>query len=299
MHKVKGLCLLIYTEKLNKENLDPQDSLEDFMQLNIDEMIDYVQLVAASLLQDRGIDEPSYKGYQKALQKLEAEVRKHITVSGSQIQEELKLYIDHLEETAELTHNSIPKETQPVASVTLLETDKSDLRSKLHQEAQNLILTEELEKVKKELLKAKDQVQELEKKCGLLEAKLIQALNRAELRSNHDIKFEALRKKYEEKCADMVLLVKKLNSSALKVKNYHSLKETLVHDTRRNTPLKGSILKQQLSKVLHTQVIHFPAAPIRHKSVERSKSTERLHGQFSRNSSKLRGELSGTLRKLA
>lgn len=83
--KVKDLCVLIHTEQLDESDCEPQESLNDLLALSPDEMLDYAKAtVTALLLRETGeVDSSSFKGYQKALQKLEAEVRSHITVSDT------------------------------------------------------------------------------------------------------------------------------------------------------------------------------------------------------------------------
>jgi hypothetical protein len=55
--------------------------LSDLLQLNPEDMVDYMKLMVESLVQSRkDTQKRDFKAYQKALQKLEAEVRTHIQV---------------------------------------------------------------------------------------------------------------------------------------------------------------------------------------------------------------------------
>lgn len=80
--KVKDLCVFVHTEISNEEVSDSQESLSELLRLSPEEMIDYVKILVSSLLKKKPeeVDSSGFKGYQKALQKLEAEVRNHINV---------------------------------------------------------------------------------------------------------------------------------------------------------------------------------------------------------------------------
>lgn len=80
--KVTDLCVLIHTEQVNEEQADLQETLADLLSLSVEDMIEYAKLIVTAMFKKQTVVENTsgYNGFQKALQKLEAEVRNHITV---------------------------------------------------------------------------------------------------------------------------------------------------------------------------------------------------------------------------
>lgn len=160
---------------------------------------------------------------------------------------------------------------------------------------------------RKELSQAKVYIIELEQKCLKLEAKLGQGQvgsGRVSQDSKYEKELEYIRKKYEDKCIEMLGMVKRLNSLSAfrnKSKNSHLLKETLLPENRDITPSPGSINSYQLrsAKALHDRDIHMEPGLIRRKPIARSKSTERLSGRVNRSSSRLKSNMSSSIRHLA
>lgn len=81
--KLRDLCVLLHSERIESDESERLESLSDLLQLSPEDMVDYMKQLVESLVQGRKEASSSdFKSYQKALQKLEAEVRNHIQVSA-------------------------------------------------------------------------------------------------------------------------------------------------------------------------------------------------------------------------
>lgn len=159
--------------------------------------------------------------------------------------------------------------------------------------------------LRQQCLRAQEYIKELEAKLLQQESQVAQLLSRSEsvdFDHKRGNELEFMRKKYDDKCSEMLGLVKRLNSlTAFKNKMMSSqpLKETRTVESRDASPMPAaSLLKRKIKtyKALYANDIHI--APTATKRViERSKSTERLQSKTSRSSSRLRGNMSSTVKK--
>jgi DNA repair exonuclease SbcCD ATPase subunit len=288
--KVKDLCILMHTESAEQGH----DSLTDLMMLSAEDMVDYMKLLVASLSKTKD-SQANYKGYQKALQKLEAEVRNHITVRTRQIEEQLKLYLEHIEAKLEKAERQKDQQMKEATDrIQELENDNAELQSLNKQ-----VRGEDLATVKQQLSRAKEYIKDLEKKCLRLETQLSHARSRTD-NSNFDSRLEKeleyLRKRYDDKCSEMVGMARKLSSlSALKSRPSYAVKDS--QESRDTLPVSSLKSKLKTFRKFNADDLHFTALAVQKKQLERSKSTERLSGRMYRSPSRSKANLSSTIRK--
>jgi chromosome segregation ATPase len=280
------------------------------MKLSPEDMIDYIKHQVESFGQPRqetSADE--FKAYQRALQKLEAEVRTHIQVRPRQIEEQLKIYLDSVEAKLEKVERQRDKQLKEAeSSINSLEKEKADLQKLLAQDQRRPSLQgkgEDGEALRMQVSRAKEYIKELEQKVLLHEAQLgTRTAANVDLDRRLEKEMEALRKKYDDKCSEMKSLIKRLNSLTAfknKVISSKTLKESAT-ESRDVSPMPStSVLKQKIKsyKALNAKELTGTAGPsLIRRVIERSKSTERLQGKTSRASSRSRGgDLSSTVRR--
>jgi hypothetical protein len=279
------------------------------MKLSPEDMIDYIKHQVESFGQPRQeISTDEFKAYQKALQKLEAEVRTHIQVRPMQIEEQLKLYLDSVEAKLEKVERQRDKQLKEAEScIKVLEKEKADLQKLLAQDKRRPSLQgkgEDGEGLRVQVSRAKEHIKELEQKVLLHEAQLSTRTVNLDSDRRLEKEMEALRKKYDDKCSEMKSLIKRLNSLTAfknKVVSSRTLKESAT-ESRDVSPMPStSVLKQKIKsyKALNAKELTGTAGPsLIRRVIERSKSTERLQGKASRASSRSRGgDLSSTVRR--
>jgi hypothetical protein len=156
-------------------------------------------------------------------------------------------------------------------------------------------------------VRAQEYIKELELKAHKTEGQVAHFKTKAEsldFDRKYEKELEHMRKKYDDKCSEMMVLVKRLNVLAAfknKTQSSHPLKETRTSESRDVSPVPStSVLKRKMKssyKALCTQDIHMAAPAFPRRVIERSKSTERIQTRPSRASSRLRGNMSGTVKK--
>lgn len=270
-------------------------------------MVDYMKHLVETMVQTHKEAKPDDShAYQKALQKLEAEVRTHIQVTVTQIEEQLKLYLDDVEAKLEKVERQRDRQLQEAeARIKRLERENSDLNLNWAQENRrpNLpVKGEEVDQLKKQVSQAQQLVKDLQAKARNQEAKITQLVSRPDsafVDRNIERELESMRKKYDDKCSEMIGLVKRINSLAAtksKPTSAHQLKESKTVDARDVSPVPSTTgLKHKMRsyKALHT-VDSQPT--LLRQSIERSKSTERLQSKNTRAPSRIRGALSSTVK---
>jgi DNA repair exonuclease SbcCD ATPase subunit len=288
--KVKDLCILIHTGDVLTEDSETQESLDELLILSPEDMVDYAKLLVVTLFKGREppqTDNASFKAYQRALQKLEAEVRNHITVRTRQIEEQLKLYLDHIEAKHEKSERQRDKlQKQAEERIMALEKELAELRTQLEVASRRPeVKSEEAECLRQHLENAKDYVKELEQRCTRLETRLSKS------RMNSD--YEAHEKETADtrKRSELVGLVQKLNR--LKGIKSKAAAASVYYDAQTSREGVPAAYKTTVKthKAVYSQDIHVPSG----KQGGRSKSTERLR-QSNRSASRLKGNLSSTIR---
>lgn len=307
--KVRDLCVLLHSERIGEEVLDRHASLSDLFQLSTEDMLDYMKHLVESLVQAKKVpNEAEFKSFQKALQKLEAEVRNHIQVRSKQIEEQLKIYVEHVEAKLEKSERLYDKQLKEAeVRVQSLEKENNELQKVVAKGNRHSSLPGfdlEVEQLKQRFEMSQGYIKELESKLLQQETKFAKLLSRPEsvnLDAKHERELDAIKKKYDDKCSEMSGLVKRLNSLIAfkkKVLNSASLKDSRTAESRDVSPLPvSSVLKKKLKAYKSNYGNDIHMSPSKTRPIERSKSTERLQSRTSRASSRSRGNLSSTVRK--
>jgi predicted nucleic acid-binding Zn-ribbon protein len=291
--KVKDLCILIHTGGSLAEDSDTQESLDGLLIMSPEDMVDYAKLLIVTLFKSKDEEHPdntSFKAYQKALQKLEAEVRNHITVRTRQIEEQLKLYLDHIEakhEKSERQRDKLQKEAED--RILALEKELAELRTQLETASKRPeVKSEEAECLRQSLENAKDYVKELEQRCSRLETKV----GRSRMSSDYEVVHESADTR---KRSELVGLVKKLNS--LKGIRSKAAAASVYYDAQTSQEGVPAAYKATVRthKAVYSQDIHVPISSGKQGPIGRSKSTERL-GRANRSASRSKVNLSSTIR---
>jgi hypothetical protein len=152
---------------------------------------------------------------------------------------------------------------------------------------------QEVTALKLECMKATECIHELTQQVTTLEVE--------ELSSRPHLKefpwadeMAALRRKYEDKCSEMMRLVKYLNT-LIAFKNKTLKDNRTPSRSREASPLR---VKKRSSKALNQKDFYVPEPSLARRVIQRSSSTERLQSKTtSRASSRSRGCLSSTARK--
>jgi hypothetical protein len=256
---VMDLCVLLHTElssMVSSTQQDNQDesfmSLGEVLGLDVHEALQHISEAVKDLLRlKRDLKlRNEYDGlhsddqYQKALQKLEHEVRHHIKVSAMQIEQQLKLLVENTQakledaerakaelssshkatvdqlrkEYAKLLDSARPRE--PLMSARDLSSDRRDFK-----------LSEELRQVKRNSQQDTSRISELERKIKRLEtdrgqrgsathSRRVSKENVADLVNTANLNDK---RKYEDKYGDVSQLERKLKEQP------NSSKETRLH----------------------------------------------------------------------
>lgn len=323
--------------------LDPQEAL-----MHVGEAIKDLLIVKRTLkLIEDYKDEDTNKQYQKALQKLEGEVRNHI-----KIEHQLRLYIEHTqakldesEKKLKVTDEEFQQKLKSLQgerkkwSEVLQAKDKelyriknnSKLNSRTVSETEisvdkNFNVTQEISSLKQHANRDAQRIIELEKRSQKLEqewARLKEAFENKELEiqkikkesekiksnlsKNKDYVYDSsiptaefYRRKYEEKCIEVLDIEKRIRGvQAEDKKQPESINYRSISTQRSFSPM---LLPHKSQKTLDLLGRESTASLSNQKSLgmlEKSKSTERLRREKRSSSSLQRNRinLSNTLRK--
>jgi hypothetical protein len=269
--EVMDLCVLVHTELSSMVRPTQQDdtedsfiSLDEVLGLDVHEAMQHISAAVKDLLglkrdvkQRREYDDyQTDDKYQKALQKLENEVRNHIKVRTRQIEQQLKLLyestqtkledcekaktelaashkaaLEQLKKESKRTDNTKRRADQePLISTRELSAERQE-RSKL---------SAELRTLKRTTLQDASRISDLERKIKKLEtdrshrqqvvhSRRVSMENAAEGANTSKIN-DLYKRKYEEKCHEVMLLQRR---------NTQLLSQPAVHkDTSSKSPLK-------------------------------------------------------------
>lgn len=322
--------------------LDPLEAL-----MHVGEAIKDLLVVKRTLkLIEDYKDEDTNKQYQKALQKLEGEVRNHI-----KIEHQLRLYIEHTQSKLEESEKKLKitdedfqqklkslQEERKKLSETLQVKDKelnrlkrgsrSHSRNSTETEIsvdKNFNVTQEISSLKQHATRDAQRIIELEKRSQKLEqewARLKEAFENKELEiqrikkesekiksslsKNKDTPYEAsmstaefYRRKYEEKCIEVMDIEKRIRS--LQSEDKKVQESTTYRSISTQRSFSPMLLPSKSQKTL--DILGKDNATIQNQKslavLEKSKSTERLRREKRSSSSlhRTRVNLSSTLRR--
>jgi predicted RNase H-like nuclease (RuvC/YqgF family) len=293
--RVKDLCMLVYTEQLILEHTKPEERLHQMLAMSAEDLLQYLERAVVKLLQASGTE---YKRYQRALQKLEAEVRRHYNVRTTQTQEQLRVYLDTMEgslEKSELNSEKLKATEDRLHSV---DEENARLRDQLAK-VRAIQLTEgnraEVEALQQQLERAKGSAKELEVRCHQLETALEKTKARDLHLDSRQHEVDYLRKRYDDKCSEMTSMAKRYNSLAtLKHKAAQSqIKDASTKESRDTTPrltIPAMNTKSRVFKSIKSKESAFK------EQMVRSKSTERLSGRYNPSPIKARTSLVSPVR---
>lgn len=288
--RVKDLCMLVFTEQRILEQTR-SEKLPQMLALSAEDSLQYLERTVVKLLETSGTE---YKRYQRALQKLEAEVRRHYNVRTTQTQEQLKVYLSYMEDSLEKSEHNSEKLKATEARLLSLGQENARLRDQLVKvrAMQSIeVNREEVEALQQQLVRAQDSAKELEIRCQQLETALLKTKAREPHLDSRQSEMEYLLKRYDDKCTEVVSMVKRFNSLVTLKHKGAQLKDS--KESRDTTPRLTMPALNSKSKVF--KYIKSKESANKEEMV-RSKSTERLSGIYNPSPLKTRTSLVNPVR---